>query len=575
MNRFFQAVRDRITLKYLQFFIAAAIIVLLVVSVNPVAVYQSLLHVNPYFILLAMGFYLLNNLLMAYRLKGVLTFLGNKLRYRMVFSSHMAGMICSDVTPARSGYLYAAYDLSRKGIPFQKAMVSVTSTYVVDLLFKALIAALGILYFYSSLFPLDEVLYLFLLLGVSAGILLLYAFFTRAPAGVRGPLEKYRVFHLLFQYGDESRTIHRISPFILSISFLGWICRGIEWYCIATAVGIALFSLLDGLFLNPLLTFLSLVPITPAGIGIQEAGIIGIFLLIHVDRVSATTFALLTRGIEALVDSVGLIPIFRTRVEHGELQEYYGSIDGDIDEKSYHSDLFVQRYFQQRRTAAILDRLKVGRGDVFLDIGCGSGVQMAMYAGTGYALAIGMDVSRNALTYARKRGLPNAEFVIADAEHLPFRAGAVSRILCAEVIEHIDHPEILAGEVRRVLGPGGEIVLTTPNENSPWGLYEIGWDTLGRGRNYADTHLKFFSPREIRELFPSFPVQEVRTLFFFSPLVALAGSPRLVGAVERLDAVLEGWNLGVLIIAHLKLGEAAGSGTANGTGGPSPGETVD
>jgi uncharacterized protein (TIRG00374 family) len=553
MHRSFQAVRDKITLKHLQFLIAAMIIVLLVISVNPGAVYQSLLHVSPLFLLLAMAFYLANNLLMAYRLKGVLTFLGNKLRYRMTFSSHMAGMIFSDVTPARSGYLYAAYDLSRKGIPLPRATVSVTSTFVFDLIFKALIAALGILYFYSSLFPLDARLYLFLLFGIIAAGLLFYAFITRAPTGVRNPLQRYRAFRLLFKYGDESRTIHRISPFILAISFLGWICRGLEWYCVASAVGIASFSLVDGLFLNPLLTLLSLIPVTPAGIGIQEAGIVGLFLLIHIDRAAATSFALLTRATEALIDAVGLGGFSGRRIEHRDLHEFYSSIDGDIDERSYHSDLFVQRYFQQRRTRVIMKHLEIRRGDVFLDIGCGSGVQMAVFAGAGYALAIGIDLSRNALSYARRRGLPNTEYIIAVAEHLPIRSGAVQKILCAEVIEHVDQPGDLVQEMRRVLGKGGEVVLTTPNENSPWGLYEFAWDTFGRGRDYAETHLRFYSRREILGLFDTFPEKEVETLFFFSPLVALLNSRTLVSAAERVDAFLERRNLGVLIIAHLRL----------------------
>ncbi|HMA05205.1 MAG TPA: flippase-like domain-containing protein [Methanomicrobiales archaeon] len=554
MHRFFQSVRNKITLRHLQFLIAAIIVVLLVLSVNPGALSRFLFHTSPLFLLLAMAFYLVNNLLMTYRLKRVLTFLGHKLRFRMTFSSHMAGMIFSDVTPARSGYLYAAYDLSRKGIPLPRAMVSVTGTYVFDLIFKSLIAALGILYFYSSLFPLDARMYLLLLFGFIAAGILLYAFITRAPQGVRGPLQRYRIFHLLFQYGDESRTLHRISPFILGISFLGWISRGFEWYCVAAALGIASFSILDGLFLNPLLTLLSLIPVTPAGIGIQEAGIVGLFLLISIDRVAATSFALLTRAIEALIDAVGLASFYRSRVEHKDLHAFYGSIDGDIDERSYNSDLFVQRYFQQRRTAAIMEHLEVGRGDVFLDIGCGSGVQMAMFARKDYALAIGIDLNRNALSYARKRGLPNSEFIMADAGHLPFKAGVIRKILCAEVIEHMDRPDGLVQEMKRVLGTGGEIVVTTPNENSPWGVYEFAWDVFGRGRNYADTHLKFYSPREIRELFQAFPEKEVETLFFLSPFVALLNNNALVSAAERIDSLFERWSLGVLIIAHVKLG---------------------
>jgi ubiquinone/menaquinone biosynthesis C-methylase UbiE len=402
-------------------------------------------------------------------------------------------------------------------------------------------------------------LYVFTLFCIIASVLLLYSFLTRIPAKMRGSLEKFRVFNLLFKYGDEARNIHKISPFIFGISFIGWVFRGLEWYCIASAVGMASFSLADGLFLNPLLTLLSFIPITPAGIGIQEAGIVGIFLLIHVDQTAATYFAIINRFTEALVDALGLRSFYGKGVKHQDLHKFYGSIDGDIDEKAYNSDLFVQRYFQQRRTRTIHEHLNIRHGDIFLDIGCGSGVQLAKLASSTYSLAIGIDLNRNALKYARRRGLPNTEFIIADVQYLPIKAGVVQKILCSEVIEHLDSPASLVNELRRVLGRGGEVVLTTPNENSPWGLYEFAWDIFGRGRNYGDTHLKFYSPREILEFFQKFQETYVRTLFFGSPFIALLNNEALVSVAERIDSLFEEWNLGVLIIVHAKMGDPPAS----------------
>jgi SAM-dependent methyltransferase len=357
---------------------------------------------------------------------------------------------------------------------------------------------------------------------------------------------------MLFRYGDEGRTLHRISPFIFGISFLGWLLRGLEWYCIAAAVGMASFSLADGLFLNPLLTLLSLIPVTPAGIGIQEAGIVGIFLLFGVNQTAATYFALLTRFIEALVDALGL-GNFYARVKHEDLYEFYNSMDGDIDEKAYNSDLFVQRYFQRRRTGATIRDLNLRKGDVLLDIGCGSGVQLALLAPSGYSLGVGIDVNRNALMFARDKNLKNTEFILADAQYLPVRTGAAQKVICTEVIEHVDRPDILLDELRRVLGAGGGVVLTTPNERSFWGIYEFAWDIFGRGRNYGDTHLKFYSPGEIREFLRNFPRSSVTTLFFLSPFIALLGNETLVTAAERIDAIFEKWNFGVIIIARAEL----------------------
>jgi SAM-dependent methyltransferase len=52
--------------------------------------------------------------------------------------------------------------------------------------------------------------------------------------------------------------------------------------------------------------------------------------------------------------------------------------------------------------------------------------------------------------------------VQADAYHLPFRDAAFDVVLCAEVLEHTHSPALALEEFRRVLRPGGKLLLTTP-----------------------------------------------------------------------------------------------------------------
>lgn len=47
-------------------------------------------------------------------------------------------------------------------------------------------------------------------------------------------------------------------------------------------------------------------------------------------------------------------------------------------------------------------------------------------------------------------------------QHLPFRDGSFDLILSTEVLEHCPEPAVVASEARRVLEPGGTLVLTTP-----------------------------------------------------------------------------------------------------------------
>ena len=223
-------------------------------------------------------------------------------------------------------------------------------------------------------------------------------------------------------------------------------------------------------------------------------------------------------------------------------------IEGDIDEKAYNSDLCVQRYFQRRRTNVIKDALGAGDGDVVLDIGCGSGVQLRALEIKNPKLLIGIDFNKNALIYAKNKMKDNCEFLIADAQQLPFNDQTINKIICAEIIEHLNEPEKLISETKRVLNNDGCIVITTPNEQSIWGIYEFFWDVFGRGRNYGETHLKFYAIKELRSYFHSFIQDKTITLFFVSPFFALLNNKSLLEIGKSIDRFFERINLGVIIV---------------------------
>ncbi len=57
--------------------------------------------------------------------------------------------------------------------------------------------------------------------------------------------------------------------------------------------------------------------------------------------------------------------------------------------------------------------------------------------------------------------LPGVD-VNASAERLPFQDGLFQRVECDAVLEHVDHPEQVAAEIRRVLAPGGYAHFVVP-----------------------------------------------------------------------------------------------------------------
>lgn len=103
--------------------------------------------------------------------------------------------------------------------------------------------------------------------------------------------------------------------------------------------------------------------------------------------------------------------------------------------------------------------------DVVLHAGCGEGAQVVAYGQVG-SRVIGVDVReqrvRQALENARRAGIANFEGGVADLEHLPFPDGTFDKIIAVDVLQHARHPERVLAECRRVLKPGGQILVTFP-----------------------------------------------------------------------------------------------------------------
>ncbi|MCQ8894534.1 MAG: flippase-like domain-containing protein [Methanolinea sp.] len=543
--------RLRRILQGFQFGLGIAIIIAILVFVSTNEFLATLLSIDVRFFILALVCYFLNNALMIFRLKSLLAHQGRRIRLKFVFLAHMSGMILSDFTPLRSGYLYTAEVLRKKGVPLEKGTAAITSTYMYDLVFKVSVAILGFSYLYTSLMSPEITYSLATILLLIATILALYFLILYPRPFIRRIMTKWAFGQKVLAMGEEARKIQPLFPMILIVSFFGWLLRGLQWVCIGLSLHMTFASYLDAFFLSPLLTLFSLIPLTPAGIGIQETAIIAFFSVIGISLTTAASFAFLVRGSEILVDSIGIRGFFINPKDEESLKAHYQSIPGDIDDQAYNSNLLVQRYFQRRKTETIKQILGKGNG-VLLDIGCGSGVQIEEIQKDRPGMAIGIDINRNALCYARGKQIPGASFIQADVQYLPIRDCCVDRVISAEIVEHVSRPEGMLKEIRRVLAPGGEVVITTPNERSIWGIYEFFWDLFGRGRNYGETHLRFFSARELCGLFLDFSSCSTRTLFFISPLFALTNSPSLLSLGMRIDTFFENLGWGVSLILHAR-----------------------
>jgi 2-polyprenyl-3-methyl-5-hydroxy-6-metoxy-1,4-benzoquinol methylase len=116
---------------------------------------------------------------------------------------------------------------------------------------------------------------------------------------------------------------------------------------------------------------------------------------------------------------------------------------------------------------------QVGGPDV-LDVGCSQGVASILLAREGHRV-IGIDREHEAIRAARERldqeeaqVRERVEFRVGEGRAVGFPNGSFDAVLLGEVLEHQLDPGKLLEEARRVLRPGGRIVVTTPYGVHPY-----------------------------------------------------------------------------------------------------------
>ena len=106
--------------------------------------------------------------------------------------------------------------------------------------------------------------------------------------------------------------------------------------------------------------------------------------------------------------------------------------------------------------------LKHKKPQSLLDVGCGVGIFLQKVKDIGWN-AIGVDMSKAAVQYARSRGL---DVRLGKIEELKFKPRSFDVITLFQTIEHIEDPIRILKKIYSLLRRGGILILTTPSEES-------------------------------------------------------------------------------------------------------------
>jgi SAM-dependent methyltransferase/glycosyltransferase involved in cell wall biosynthesis len=139
-------------------------------------------------------------------------------------------------------------------------------------------------------------------------------------------------------------------------------------------------------------------------------------------------------------------------------------------------------------TGELFEGFPITASDIVVDVGCGEGHHLSFCAKQGARL-IGVDIDSQALAVARialsNSGARAIEVYEAAAEHLPLADGLGTRIICSEVLEHVDDPLQALAELKRVGVPGALYLLTVPDAVSEELQRHVAPDAYFRKPNHV------------------------------------------------------------------------------------------
>lgn len=176
----------------------------------------------------------------------------------------------------------------------------------------------------------------------------------------------------------------------------------------------------------------------------------------------------------------------------------------------HHHPRGVVRWVERRRAAAVISSIDARPEHRILDVGCGAGNMMARLP---HGKRFGIDLSRFMVDRARERLKNDAEILLGDAEQLPFPSQSFDRVIASSLFSHVLHPDKVAAEIKRVVKPGGRIIVSVSDEDQierglrlakSLFLERLFVGSPGPVRVYnTEYHLHHFSLKRMREVMGS------------------------------------------------------------------------
>lgn len=233
-----------------------------------------------------------------------------------------------------------------------------------------------------------------------------------------------------------------------------------------------------------------------------------------------------------------------------------GLLDPDVDPVLLQHTLYesanpTRRWLHRSRRDWIREAIgRLGPGaERAIEFGPGSGVYLSTLARVAETV-VGADIGDVYLAGLRdlERRFPNVHLVRTDLTRSAFPDAGFDLVLCSEVIEHVRESSRALAEMRRLLRPGGVLILSTPQRYSPLEVVSkvaLHPRMIGLTRRvYREPvvmtgHINLMTRRALHRQLDraGFTIRETHVAGVYLPLVAEAIGERAL----RIEQVLDRW----------------------------------
>lgn len=274
--------------------------------------------------MLSVVFFILSSLAIGFALHGALKSTGAAPPLHTTQLANFGGQLLGDITPAKSGYFATPVLLNQlRDVPIEKGLMSVMSVGAINFIIKAIFSTMALLYFIDRI-SLDPTMMNAMIIGItlllSGGIGLTTLVWTDYFSTLLKKLSKLPLIGAIIKklnsirdtFAKDKAAMKKSAKTTIPLIIASVLLSTVALYIVAHAIGLTQPTFEDLLFMGPLTAVFMYVPVTFAGLGLQEAAYVFLLTNIGAPIDFALPFALIIRLMSVSTDLIGLPSLIKT-----------------------------------------------------------------------------------------------------------------------------------------------------------------------------------------------------------------------------------------------------------------------